>query len=298
MIVWAAMPALLERRLIVVTGKGGVGRTTVARALALVAARRGRHATLVDVDGERRDDALELRPGVSSMSIDPRRALLEWVADQGLGRLPSRVLGSSATFDAFVAAAPGAKELVTMGKVWDLAERHAPPAGLVVLDGPASGHAIGLLQAARTFAGVGRVGPVGRDAARIAAFLRDPARTAYVAVSAPTEMATVETESLRSRLRDVVGGELELLVVNRVLPRRFTVAEVARVESAARGADGVVAAAARAARFAERIGAAQRAQLARVRREEPAAVTLPFLFAERLGPSEIEALSRRLEARM
>jgi len=292
------MAALLERRLVVVTGKGGVGRTTVARALAVAAARRGRRVTLVDVDGEPRDRALELGSGVAVTSIDPRRALLEWVGDQGLGGLPARALASSATFDAFVAAAPGAKELVTIGKVWDLAERHAPPDGLVVLDGPASGHAIGLLQAPKTFAGVGRVGPVGRDAARIAAFLRDPARTAYVAVSAPTEMATTETQALQSQLRAVVGAGAELLVVNRMLPRRFTLAEVERIEAAARGSGGVVVVAARAARFAERVGAAQRAQLARVRREAPEAVTLPFLFAERLGPSEIAVLSRRLEARV
>ena len=125
------MASLLDRKLLFVTGKGGVGKTTMSCAIALLAAREGRRVVVVEVGEQSRLPGLfgveppapgtvaELGEGVSSISIDPDRALLEWLQALG-GRIPGRVLASSSTFSYFAAAAPGAKELVSMVKIWQL----------------------------------------------------------------------------------------------------------------------------------------------------------------------------------
>ena len=131
------MASVLERKLVVLTGKGGVGKTTVSAALGLLAADRGLRTIVVEVGDQRRlaelfgvgtadetEDAgaeIELRQNLWSISIDPDRALLEWLQAIG-GRVSGRVLASSGTFQYFAAAAPGAKELVSMVKIWKLTE--------------------------------------------------------------------------------------------------------------------------------------------------------------------------------
>src|SRR5271165_1491760 len=170
------MAPLLDRELLVVTGKGGVGKTTIAAALGLLAAREGLRTIVVEVgDHSRLVDLFGSVPGAAgverrlqeklwSITIDPDRALLEWVQELG-GRIPGRLLASSGTFQYFAAAAPGAKELFGMVKVWELAQgrrwqRRAAGYDLVVLDAPATGHALGMLRSPQTFGAIARVGPV------------------------------------------------------------------------------------------------------------------------------------------
>jgi anion-transporting ArsA/GET3 family ATPase len=275
---------LLDRDLVVVTGKGGVGKTTVAAALGLVAARRGLRTIVAEV--ARRDDVSralggegiqeeELAPGLHHLSIDPEHAMELYLTDQ----LPSalaELLSSSRTFSYMAAATPGMRELLTVGKVWELAQedRRAPgarPYDLVVLDAPATGHGVAILSAPRTFARTARVGRIARQGRKIDAMVTDPARTGVIAVARPEEMPVTETLSLQDALRDEVGLEVGLVVANGVLPQRFSAAEAAALEQAPDGPE------VRAARHA---GArAQRAQLRRLRRGARAAVaTLPFVF--------------------
>jgi anion-transporting ArsA/GET3 family ATPase len=272
---------------VVVTGKGGVGKTTVAAALGLVAARRGLRTIVVEV--ARRDDVSralggeglqeeELAPGLHHLSIDPEQAMELYLADQLPSRALADVLISSRTFTYLAAATPGMRELLTVGKVWELAQedRRAPgaqPYDLVVLDAPATGHGVAILSAPRTFAQVARVGRIARQGRTIEAMISDPARTGVIAVARPEEMPIAETLSLQDALRDELGLELGLVVANGVLPRRFSVTDVRALEAAADGPE------VRAARHAEARARAQRAQLARLRRGARAAViTLPFVF--------------------
>jgi anion-transporting ArsA/GET3 family ATPase len=239
------MTSVLQQKLLVVTGKGGVGKTTVAAAIGLLAADRGLRTIIVEVGEQHRLSGLfglgppspgverELQNRLSSISIDPDRALLEWLQTLG-GRVPGRVLASSGTFQYFAAAAPGAKELVGMVKIWELTQpRRRRGRGsdydLVVFDAPATGHALGMLSSPRTFGAIARVGPIAAQAQRLAELLADPERCGYLAVAHASEMAITETLELQDSLRKELGRDLEAVVVNGLLPRRFTDAELGRI---------------------------------------------------------------------
>jgi anion-transporting ArsA/GET3 family ATPase len=331
------MQSALDRKLLVVTGKGGAGKTTIAAALGLRAAARGQRTIVVEVGEESRLPSMfgiaAPRPGVetrlqerlSSISIDPDRALLEWLQVLG-GRVPGRVLASSGTFQYFAAAAPGAKELVTMVKVWQLtrgAARRGRAAGydLVVLDAPATGHALGMLGSPRTFGAIARVGPIAGQTRQLQELLESPARSAYVAVALGTEMAVSEALELQEGLRARLGRDLEAVVVNALLPRRFTAAELRRilslgdaaqdeaVDEALRGDaaphDGapgerraVIDSAVQAARAVHERSRLQHNQLARLRRRSFDVVGVPYVWGARLDLPAVNAIARRLERQL
>src|SRR5262249_17759571 len=247
------MASLLERRLLMISGKGGVGKTTVAAAIGLLAASRGLRAIVVEVGDQARLPALfgvaRAQPGVEtklqdrlwSVSIDPERALLEWLQALG-GRVPGRVLASSGTFQYFAAAAPGAKELVSMVKIWELTQaerwrRRAAGYHLVVVDAPATGHALGLLNSPRTFGAIARVGPIAAQAQHVRELLSDPDRSGYLAVAQGTEMAVTETLEFQDGLRRQLGRGLHAVVLNAILPQRFTAAELRRIADLERRRD-------------------------------------------------------------
>jgi anion-transporting ArsA/GET3 family ATPase len=297
-------PTLLARDLIVVIGKGGVGKSTVAAALGLVAARRGLRAIVAEVSARtdvRRalgaDDAAreeELVAGLHHISVDPQASMEEYLVDQLPSRALADVLSSSRAFSYFAAATPGMRELLMIGKVWDLAQ-HERRTGdraydLVVLDAPATGHGLAILRAPRTFGELALVGTVARQARTIDAMLTDPARTGVVAVARLEEMPVSETLQLQRSLRDDVGLDLELVVANGVLPDRFSEAEAGALrEHASRPA-------ARAALGAHARVRAQRSELGRLRRRTSAAVvTLPFVFAPTIDRDAIGLLADRLE---
>jgi anion-transporting ArsA/GET3 family ATPase len=284
---------------VVVTGKGGVGKSTVAAALGLVAARRGMRTIVAEV--ARRDDVSralggegmqeeELAPGLHHVSIDPQRAMELYLTNQ-LPPALADVLTSSRTFTYLAAATPGMRELLTVGKVWELAQddRRTPGAhayDLVVLDAPATGHGVAVLSAPRTFAQVARVGRIARQGRTIDAMVSDPARTAVVAVARPEEMPVNETLALQDALRAEIGLDLGLVIANGMLPQRFSAAEARSLDAAPERAE------VRAARHAHARAASQRAQLRRLRRRARAPVaTLPFVF----DGDHLDRLARELE---
>ena len=299
------MSELLDKRLILVTGKGGVGKTTVAAALGLKAARAGRRTIVCEVAEQDRLAGLfdeepdgyrerELGSGLFGISIDPERAKKEWLEYQLKSGALAGLLGGSRIFQYLTAAAPGLTELVTIGKVWELAQlqrktRGAAPYDLVIVDAPATGHGIAMLRAPQTFSEVARVGPIHRQAGYIHRFLTDPASTGVLTVALPEEMPVNETLDLGGRLHDEMGMGIDRIVVNQVLPERFTAAEAEQLEAV----DGSLAV--RAALTEYRRARVQRSQLRRLRRAADAPVsTLPFLFTSDFGRDQLETLADKL----
>ena len=307
---------LRDRRLLYVTGKGGVGKTTVAAALGLAAAGEGRRTIVCEVAEQDRvsrafqrqgvvpEAEVELATNLWAITIDPQRALEEWLARQ-VGGAGLRVLARSSAFQYFVAAAPGAKELITIAKVWELAQpkrwdRRSRTYDLVVVDAPASGHGLAMLTTPRTFGEIARVGPIRRQAFRVRDLLADPEQTGYVAVALPEEMPVNETLDLERRLPEAVGSGLETIVVNGLWPERFSAADVELLRTAtADGHSPQATAALRAALTAHARARSQRSHLRRLRRLTSAkVVTLPFLFEAELGLPEYERLASDLARKL
>lgn len=310
------MADLLDKRLLFVTGKGGVGKSTVASALGLLAARRGKRVILCEVAQQERLSRIfhregigfeetELAPGLAGISVDPQRALEEYLRVQVGNRALFKLLFENRVFQYFAAAAPGARELVTIGKVWELAQldrpwtRRSSRYDLVVVDAPATGHGLGILRVASTMRDIARVGPIQRQANRIDTFVRDARRTGVVTVTGPEEMPVTETLEFRERLRDEMKMAIDTVVVNGLYPERFAGDEARRLAEVDGRVGGARArAAVRAALSEHHRARSQRVQLRRLRKEVDLSVTLPFLFEPELGLEEIERLSRELERRL
>ncbi|MEA2157562.1 MAG: hypothetical protein QOE11_3702, partial [Solirubrobacteraceae bacterium] len=197
--------------------------------------------------------------------VDPQDALDEYLRDQLPSAAIAEVLIRSRVFGMIAAATPGMRELLTVGKLWELAQldRRTPGADsydLVVVDAPATGHGVAILSAPRTFAAAAGSGPVARQGTIIDAMLSDPRRTAVVAVARAEELAVTETGQLRTALGESIGLPLERVVVNALEPDRLSPAEAGRL--APHAAHPAVALALRAHARALR----QRAQIARLRK--------------------------------
>lgn len=346
------MDSLLARKLIVVTGKGGTGKTTIAAAIGMLAAGGGLKTVVLDAVGdggrlrrlfhgggaqrpggdagsaasvngtERQPDGAppacqpggtpgkddgpgphRLAENLSVLSIEPEAALADWM--QALaGRLPTRMLTSRASFQYFAAAAPGARELVSMSKVWSLASGEDDHScDLVVLDAPATGHALAMLDSPRTFGAIARMGPLSGQADAIRELLLDPARTGYLAVALASEMAVTETLELQDRLRERLGVELASVIVNATLRRRFSAGEVEQIGALAGNGAGaaqrpLARAAVAAARTAHERGRLQHNQLARLRRHRLPVLQIPFVFQPDLDLQALSEIAAALDGRI
>jgi anion-transporting ArsA/GET3 family ATPase len=303
------VPELLDRRLIFVTGKGGVGKSTIATALGLLASHRGLRTIVVELSSQERIrhafgrsgnrfEEIEIADRLFTISIDPQRAMEEYlrVKTGAVGQ----VLGSSRLFNAFAMATPGMRELLSIGKVWELSQHERRTDGadvydLVIVDSPAAGHAVGILRTPRSFADIARVGPIAHQAGAIAATIADSAFTAVVAVAAAEEMPVNETLWLRDALAEE-GLALEATIVNACYPERFSAVDAEQLEQAQRRSRSPLKRAALAAALSQHTRRqSQREQLERLRDGlGTELVELPYLFTEDVRHPELEQLARLL----
>jgi anion-transporting ArsA/GET3 family ATPase len=221
---------LLERKLVFVTGKGGVGKTAVAAALAWLAADRGRRTLVCEVDakgnladffetGPTRFEEREIAPRLWAMSMDTEASLRQYLSLQLKLPLLARMGPLTSMFDFVATAAPGVKEIVTVGKLcWEVRERHYD---LIIVDASASGHIVSQLAAPQAINQLVQVGLVRQQTDWMLDILDDPATTGLAVVATPAEMPVSETLELTSRLRTETKVDLAAVVVNRVLPELF-----------------------------------------------------------------------------
>ncbi|HSS11261.1 MAG TPA: ArsA family ATPase [Acidimicrobiales bacterium] len=222
--------SLLDRELIFVTGKGGVGKTTIAAALALLAAERGKRTLVCEVDakgnlaeffetGPTRFEEREIQPNLWAMSMDTEASLKQYLSLQLKIPLVARIGPLAHMFDFVATAAPGVKEIVTVGKLcWEVKERHYD---LVVVDASPTGHIVGQLAAPQAINQLVQVGLVRQQTGWMLDILGNPALTGLVIVATPEEMPVSETIELRRRVEAETTVDLAAVVVNRVLPELF-----------------------------------------------------------------------------
>jgi anion-transporting ArsA/GET3 family ATPase len=298
-------------RVLIVAGKGGVGKSTVSAALARTAARSGLSTLIVEIQGKSGIgslygrppfgyDEVVLHPGggpegaadVRGRLLTPDDALLEYLADHGLHRVTRRLLSGGA-LDVVATAAPGIKDILVLGKVKQL--ERAGAADLIVLDAPAAGHAITFLRSARGLLDAARVGPINTQATEVLEMLTDPARCQVVLVTLPEETPVNELVDTAYSLEDEVGVSLGPVVVNGLYPAVPGLEGDPADVAAAAGLDldqGELAAMAAAARFRADRSRLQAEQLGRLGAALPLPqLTLPFLFSSDLGPTELDLLA-------
>ncbi|MDA8275280.1 MAG: AAA family ATPase [Actinomycetota bacterium] len=234
------MTGLLDLELVFVTGKGGVGKTTVATALAVLAAQHHRRVLLCEVDAKgdvagytetspAGFEPAEVLPGLSAMSMDTEASLREYLKLQLRIPVVGRIGPLAKAFDFVATAAPGVREILTVGKFcYEVRERHYD---MVVVDAPATGHVVGQLAAPQGINDLVKVGLIRSQTDWMLDILSDPERTGLVAVCTPEEMPVNETIELAARVRDETTVRLDTVVVNRVLPELFGRSEEAVFEA-------------------------------------------------------------------
>src|SRR6266702_861718 len=296
------LDTLLGRRLLFLSGKGGVGKSVVGAALALLARDRGKRVLMVEIaspleaaryfgaspSGPRETEVV---PGLFTVNLDSAGVMEEYVRHVVKIEMLARRILESPIYHRFFAAAPGLKELMTLGKLLVLAEAHEgwsrrPRYDLIVVDAPATGHGLSLLKVPVAASEAVPVGPVGRQARRLLGLLRDKKKTGLVIVTVPEE----------------VGIQAQAVVLNACHERRFSEAEEAEVlRLAAGGASGrlergiPLAGALRAARRQLRRAKLTRFYQTRLKRSLPLPlVALPYLFREEIGPEDVRELAERL----
>jgi anion-transporting ArsA/GET3 family ATPase len=305
------VPELLDKRLVFVTGKGGVGKSTIAIAMGLAAARQGKRTIVCEVASQENAsrafkkgaigfNEVEVADNLWAISIDPDESLKEYLLLQLKVRAMRDLLVRSRIFNYLAAATPGLKELVTIGKVWELAQtdrkvKKGRQYDLVIVDAPATGHGIGFLQTPRTFAGIARMGPMHNQAVELDQFITDHERTGVAIVSIPEEMPVNESASLEASLKEDVGIAVDSIYMNAMYPERFDSDEASKLERVLELTEGPSHAAVRAGLSQFRRTRTQHEQLKRLRDRVSAPVkTLPFIFKPRLDVPSLEQLAGAL----
>jgi anion-transporting ArsA/GET3 family ATPase len=275
-------PLLSATRVLIVAGKGGVGKTTVTALLARAAAASGKRVLVVELDGK--PVLADLVGDVPFLAVSAPVALEEYLREHGFGRVAKR-LSASGVIDVVSTAAPGIDDIVVLGRIKQL-ERSADW-DLVVVDGPAAGHAVTMLTSAAGLRDAVSGGPIRAQADDVFAFLHDPERCQVILVTLAETTPVSETIETADAFRDRVGVTPAAVVVNAVDTGE-------RLDPAAAGSDGVLAGAAEF-RLARRV--MQEQAIARLADELP----LPQLWVPLLGAvggaDAIDELAARVTAR-
>jgi len=290
-------------RLLIVAGKGGVGKTTVSATVALAAARSGLSSLIVEVEGKSglasmfgvpafAYDEVELAEGVRARTLTPDEALVEYLEQAEMGRISRRLMTTGA-LDMVSTAIPGIRDILVLGKIKQM--ERAGLADLLILDAPAAGHAITFLQSASGLADAVPIGPINSQAKDVLALLGDPERCQVMLVTLPEETPVNELVETAYQLEDRVGISLGPVVVNGLYPPLDGLDVDPEAAAEAAGASlrpGEAEALDAAATFRRERMELQEEQVGRLAEALPLPqLSLPYLFDAELGPTQLEQLS-------
>jgi anion-transporting ArsA/GET3 family ATPase len=304
-----------DRRFIFVTGKGGVGKTTVSAALARALSRRGKRVLIAMCNAKERvstmfasppvgPDIVTVAPGIWAVNIEPEHAFEEY--GRMVLKVPGlyRVVFHNKYIRSFLPAVPGLSEWAMLGKAWfhttEMDEQGRPRFDVVLLDAPATGHGIDMLRVPKVIVEIVPPGILRRDAELAWKMFSDPAQTAVLVVTLPEELPVTETLELIAAVEDDLRLPLGALVVNGVLPVLFSEAEVRQLsaaldDGASRDGAATPSPAGEAVAAAARRAIDERAQAASLTRLQGATdlprISLPYLFEDAAAPAAIEKLS-------
>ena len=309
-------PVLFDKRLLVVAGKGGVGRTTVAAALAAAAARHGKRVLLCQTKSKERlstlfgvpevgTDIVRLRERLYAVNMTPRAALREYGAMVLRSEFVAKQVLENKVSRTFLKAVPGLEDYAMLGKVWfhavDDLENGRPKWDLVIMDGPATGHLLTMLGIPQAILAAVPEGPLTRPAQSSLALLRDPQRSAMVLVTLAEDMPANEVVELSRRQLREVGMPLGPLVVNQLYSPRFSTGSSARALEALgpTPSEDTLRPLLDAANASRRRREINDRYLAWLSHELPLPqLHLPFLFSATFGPEALDTLSRALDQQL
>lgn len=303
-----------DRRLVLVLGKGGVGRTTVAAALASRLAARGRKTLLYEANANDRfgmyfdkpavgTEVMELAPNLFGVNTNPSAALAEYGMMVLKFKSVYELVFENRITRAFLRAVPGLDDYSLLGKAWFHVEEQQKGGSrfdTVVFDMPASGHSVSTLRVPWSITDTVPDGPLTKDARSMKQLLCDPVRTAAIIVTLAEEMPVNEACELEAKLTEL-GIVPQHVVCNQVFPTHVAEGSaVARIVETLMADEEVAAplvpvvAHAKLARDRRALNVRYLTEL-RARVLAPVS-ELPMVFASSLGPSHIRMLGSLLEA--
>lgn len=299
---------LADKKLILVSGKGGVGKTTLSAAMALAFSREGRRVLLAEMNSQGQIatllghtavgyEAQELAPRLHGMNVIPMKAFEEYVLTQLKFRSVYSAVFDNKFVRFFIEGAPGLSELMSIGKIYSMVDDY----DVLIVDTPATGHGMSLLQVPTIVAEAVRVGPLKTHSEKIESLLKDPKRTALVNVTLPEEMPVAETLELEHWVRDKLGISLSLVLINAVYPRLFESANDRKaISTHLKKSDGDPIMIGLQKSFQMRLARAtlQKHYLTHLKQElkNIPLFRIPYLFCDQFGPAELEQIGREVQA--
>ncbi len=302
---------VFDKKVLMVTGKGGVGKTSWTAALGLAAARRNKRVLLAEVDAAVRDlgalfgreEPLKMTPaemdqGLWAARIDPHQVLREYVHLHVKVPFMAGAITKANLFDHIAEGTPGLRELMTLGQLWRWSLHKIPEAPAVdrlIFDGPATGHFRSLLRQPKALADLMKSGPLVEQGRKVRDLLEDPEKTGIVLIALPEELPINETLEF---LRDPEMAPLvDLVVVNAMAPAFFSPEEAEMLLERRDGLKGPLPPELEASRRMVRRRRAQEALVTKLRAAwDGPVMEMPFSFSALKGSEGVAEMADRLEA--
>lgn len=313
---------VLDPKLLIISGKGGVGKTTMAAALAILAARHGKNVLVAEVEGKNllselfdaeplTPEPLQLAHNLYGMNISPEEALEEYFQVQFHMKRIAKPLVGSQLVDYVTHAAPGLKDLLMLGKVW----YHATKVGrfdTIVLDTPAAGHAVSMLRSPEGFLHAVPIGPLANHTKQVLNWLKDFDQVAIHLTSMAEEMPVNETIETTALLEEKLGMNVSTVLVNMLYPPLADDPVLAKRIEKLKTRDQVMAldssvdtdeadqliALTSFYKARRKVQQGHRKELSDALKHTAKIVELPYVFSERFGKPELEFLADEIERQL